>query len=453
MKGDKTDIIDVQEFIDSRSMSAFQRGLLAICFFIVFADGFDTSAIGFVAPALVREWGIAKPALGPVLSAAIIGMAVGALVAGPAADRFGRKRILFGSVVAFSAVSILSAAASSIDTLTTLRFIAGLGLGATMPNTATLLSEYVPSSKRGFLVNVMYCGFTLGAASGGIVAAALLPYFGWRSVFMVGGALPMALAIALLWVPDSISYMVAKGERSEKVRAILERIGGEIPLAGSRFVLGEKQAAPGRFPLATILSSRFRFGSLMLWTTYFMGLLVYYLLSSWMPTLIRESGMGLSEAALITALLPLGATAGTIACGFLMDRGNPRRVVAVAYLLAAGFIWATGKTLGIVPVLVMMLFSAGLFLGAAQGSMPVLAAPYYATSARASGVAWMVGIGRIGGILGALTGGVLMQMGLSLSSVLCLIAIPGVVAAVALVGLDMVTYRRTLLDVRAEATP
>ncbi|WP_439686482.1 4-hydroxybenzoate transporter [Cupriavidus oxalaticus] len=451
MAADREAVIDVQEFIDSRSFSPFQWGILILCFLIVAADGFDTAAIGFVAPALTSEWSVSKIDLGPVLSAALIGLAIGALVAGPTADRYGRKRVLLLSVVAFGALSLACAYASSLNELLVLRFLTGVGLGAAMPNATTLLSEYAPASRRGFLVNVMFCGFTLGAAGGGLAAAALIPEFGWRSVFIVGGIAPLLLAFALLALPESVRYMVVKNKSPAAIRTVLERIGGKGTASADRFVLPEQDSQRTTSPVSIVLSQQLRFGTLMLWVTYFMGLLVYYLLSSWMPTLIRESGLSIRDASLITALFPFGSTVGAIICGWLMDRRNPYKVVGIAYLLTGAFVWAIGQSLGDTALLIAVTFLAGIFMGGGQVSMPVLASTYYPTAGRASGVAWMLGVGRFGGILGAFIGGTLLQLGLSLPTILGILAIPAAIAALSIMAMGSSEMNIAVKDARSEA--
>lgn len=200
-----TGTLDVQQFIDSRGFSARQWLVFGVCFFIMVPDGFDMAAIGFVLPSLTREWGVAKLALGPVLSASLIGMAIGALAAGPCADRLGRKPVLIASVAAFGIFSWISGYAESLTSLTVWRFLTGLGLGAATPIATTLLSESVPTRYRALLLNGMFCGFTLGAAAGGLVAAAIIPAFGWRSVFIVGGVVPLLLAaVSIFLLPESI---------------------------------------------------------------------------------------------------------------------------------------------------------------------------------------------------------------------------------------------------------
>lgn len=424
--------LDVQQFIDERRFSPYQWLILILCFLIVAADGFDTAAIGFVAPALGQEWHVTKAALGPVMSAALAGLAFGALAAGPIADRIGRKRVLVGSVMLFGLFSIACAFAQSVNELAVLRLLTGLGLGAAMPNAATLMSEYAPHAKRSFLVNTMFCGFTLGSSAGGLVAAALIPEYGWRSVFVVGGVAPLLLGALLIALPESIRFMVLRGAPAERIAAVLRRIAPDAAFDNVRFVLPDDRGDQRQSGVAVVMSPRYRTGTLMLWLTYFMGLLVYYLLTSWLPTLIRDNGFTVREAALVTALFPLGGGIGAIACGWLMDRFEPHRVIAATYVLTGLFVWLVGLQAGHLALLASVVFVAGVCMNGAQSSLPTLAAAFYPTSGRATGVAWMLGIGRFGGILGAFSGGLLLQAQLGFSTIFSMLAVPALVAAGAL---------------------
>ncbi|WDD90918.1 aromatic acid/H+ symport family MFS transporter [Burkholderia sp. FERM BP-3421] len=424
--------LDVQQFIDERRFSPYQWLILILCFLIVAADGFDTAAIGFVAPALGQEWHVTKAALGPVMSAALAGLAFGALAAGPLADRIGRKRVLVGSVMLFGLFSIACAFAQTVNALAVLRLLTGLGLGAAMPNAATLMSEYAPHAKRSFLVNTMFCGFTLGSSAGGLVAAALIPEYGWRSVFVVGGVAPLLLGALLIALPESIRFMVLRGAPAERIAAVLRRIAPDAALDNVRFVLPDDRGDQRQSGVAVVMSPRYRTGTLMLWLTYFMGLLVYYLLTIWLPTLIRDNGFTVREAALVTALFPLGGGIGAIACGWLMDRFEPHRVIAATYVLTGLFVWLVGLQAGHLALLASVVFVAGVCMNGAQSSLPTLAAAFYPTSGRATGVAWMLGIGRFGGILGAFSGGLLLQAQLGFSTIFSMLAVPALVAAGAL---------------------
>jgi AAHS family 4-hydroxybenzoate transporter-like MFS transporter len=432
-------ILDVKNFIDERPMVAMQWTILGLCFLILIADGFDTAAMAFVAPALTHDLSISKAALGPVLSAALIGLAAGALIAGPIADKIGRKRVLIGSVLMFSAACLATAYATTVTTLGILRLLTGFGIGAAMPNCTTLVSEFVPSPRRSFLVNLMFCGYPLGASAGGFAAAWLIPNFGWRSVFLVGGTTPILLAALLFLLPESISFMVVQHWPIEKIKAALIRISGGDPAARSRIEAAESfkiQEIASRHtgsPVAILLSPQFRVATLMLWTTYFMGLLLYYLLTSWMPTLLRDAGSSIADAAKVTALFPLGGGIGAIFCGWLMDRVNPTRVVAVAYGVTALSLVLLSRSTGEIGLLMVMTFLAGTAMNGAQTSMLSLSAATYPTRSRASGVSWMLGVGRFGGVTGALAGGVLLQAGYKMPAIVLGLAAVSLIATIALI--------------------
>src|SRR5436305_3585447 len=185
--------VEVAEFIDQQPVGGFQVKLLLTCAAVLFLDGFDTQAIGYVAPSLAREWSLTKGALGPVFSAGLFGLMIGALLLGPLADRIGRRKIIILCTLAFGLGTLATALVQDVNTLLVIRFLTGLGLGGAMPNTVAMTSEFSPHRRRATMVMVMFCGFSLGAALGGLLAAALIPQFGWRSVFVVGGAAPLLL--------------------------------------------------------------------------------------------------------------------------------------------------------------------------------------------------------------------------------------------------------------------
>src|SRR5215218_10137691 len=263
--------LDVQTFLNEHPFSAYQWTIFALCFWIVLLDGFDTAAIGYIAPSLITEWGVERPALAPVLSAALFGLAFGALSAGPLADRFGRRAVLIGSVLVFGVACLASAFSDGLTQLVVWRFVTGLGLGAAMPNAVTLMSEYCPDGRRATLTNAMFCGFPLGAAFGGFLAAWMIPQFGWRSVLILGGAVPLVLVLLLfLLLPESVRYMVAEKHPAERIRRVLRRISATAADATS-FTMHEKAAVPqNKSSIGVVLSKEYVVGSVMLWVAYFM---------------------------------------------------------------------------------------------------------------------------------------------------------------------------------------
>jgi AAHS family 4-hydroxybenzoate transporter-like MFS transporter len=424
--------VDLQRFLNEQPFSQFQWLVFALCFCIVLLDGFDTAAIGYIAPSLLREWGVAKPALGPVLSAALFGLAAGALTTGPLADRYGRKRVLLAAVLIFGLTCLASSFARGLDELTVLRFFTGLGLGAAMPNAVTLISEYCPDQRRAMITNAMFCGFPLGASLGGFLAAWIIPQWGWRGVLTLGGITPLVLVVLLFaLLPESARFMVAKGWSVERLRVVLRRISTAADSA-ARFVMVERGApTQTRNGIGVILSRPYRIGTLGLWVAYFMGLVIFYSLINWMPVLFNDAGLDARTATLISALFPLGGI-GAIASGWLMDRFDANLVVAVGYGLTAVAIYCIGQAAGNVGALVAVVFLAGAIMNTSQTSLPSLAAAFYPTQGRATGVAWMLGLGRFGGIAGSLLVAELTLRHLGFSGIFTVMAVPGLIAAGAL---------------------
>lgn len=397
--------------------------------------------MGFIAPALTQDWGIDRASLGPVMSAALIGMVFGALGSGPLADRFGRKVVLVTAVFLFGLFSLLSAFSSNIDQLLVLRLLTGVGLGAAMPNATTLLSEYTPLRLKSLLVTSMFCGFNLGMAGGGFVSAALIPAFGWYSLLLLGGVLPLILAVVLLlWLPESARFLVIRNRGADKVRTVLEPIAPQALQGVRDFSVPEQASVQSRNVLKVVFSGTYSAGTLLLWLTYFMGLVIVYLLTSWLPTLMRDSGASMEQAAFIGALFQFGGVLSAVAVGWAMDRFNPHKVIGGFYLFAGVFAYFVGQSLGEVTLLATLVLLAGMCVNGAQSAMPSLAARFYPTQGRATGVSWMLGIGRFGAILGAWMGATLLGMGWNFEQVLTALVVPAAIATAAVVIKGLVSH-------------
>ncbi|KAF1029549.1 MAG: 4-hydroxybenzoate transporter PcaK [Burkholderia plantarii] len=427
----RSSVVNVQTFINEQPFGAFQWLIFVMCFVIVLLDGFDTAAIGFIAPSLLSQWHLSRPDLAPVLSAALFGLACGALVSGPLSDKLGRRSLLIGSVLLFGVACFGSAFSSSIGQLTVLRFVTGVGLGAAMPNAVTMMGEFCPDKRRATVINLMFCGFPLGAAFGGFLAAWMIPQFGWRSVLMLGGVAPLVLAVMLIAkMPESVRFMVATRQSVDRIRATLARVSATAHEAAS-FVLTETAPQASGQGAAVVLSRAYVVGSVMLWIAYFMGLVIFYASINWMPILLKDAGLSARNATLISALFPLGGI-GAVLSGLLMDRFNPNRVVAVCYALTAVSVYAIGQAAGNIGALVAVVFIAGVLMNTAQSSLPALAAAFYPTAGRGTGVAWMLGIGRFGGIAGSFLVAQLAARHVTFANVFATIAVAGLLSCIAL---------------------
>src|SRR6266700_7046845 len=237
--------VDVAGFIDQQPVGSFQIRLLLTCAAVLLMDGFDTTAIGYVAPWLAKEWGLTKGALGPVFSAGLFGLMIGAMTLGPLADRVGRKKILVFSTLAFGLGALVTAFVQDVNTLLAIRFLTGLGLGGAMPNAVAMTSEFNPQRRRATMVMIMFCGFSVGAALGGLLAAGLIPQYGWRAVFVVGGVAPVIMVpILALKLPESVRFLALHGNAPARVAELLGRISPKAAFAAdARFVINEAHLA------------------------------------------------------------------------------------------------------------------------------------------------------------------------------------------------------------------
>jgi AAHS family 4-hydroxybenzoate transporter-like MFS transporter len=388
-------------------MRAYQVGIVVLCGLIAFLDGFDAQAMGYVAPALTADLDIARPLLGSVISSGLVGMAIGALVFGPLADRFGRKPILVASAVTFGLGSLVTSLATSVESLSAWRVLTGIGLGGALPNAIALTAEYVPTRVRSTAVTGMMCGFSLGAAFGGVIAASLIPRFGWRSVFVVGGACPFAIALAsAIWLPESGAFAATR-----------------------------EQGSVARFPVNRLLQGRYAFGTIVIWIVYFMSLLDLYFLNNWLPTIISDAGIKVETAILVTTLFQFGGTAGAVFLGQVLDRRLSFFVLTVCYVFAAISIVLTGAAGRSVTLLALTVFCAGIGVIGGQNAAHALSSAFYPTELRATGVGWALGVGRIGSIVGPLLGGVILARAGGAHQVFWIAAVPAVIAAAAAAAL------------------
>lgn len=433
--------LDVGGFIDAQPVGRFQVSILLACAAVLFVDGFDTQAIGYVAPAIARDWSLTRGALGPVFSAGLFGLMIGALVLGPVADRVGRRRIMLASTVVFGIFSLATAFAPDLNWLMALRFATGLGLGGAMPNAIALTAEYSPQRRRATMVMAMFCGFSVGAAAGGLIAAALIPAWGWQSVFIAGGAVPLALAPVLAArLPESVRFLALSGRDDAQVASLLRRLApaASVP-ADTRFVIREDER--GRMPVASLFREGRGIATALFWVVFFMSLLDLYLLSNWLPSVLNELGASVSVASVVGSMLQVGGVAGALTLGRFIDR-QPFRTLAAVYALAAVAVVAVGQTGHSVPLAAVAIFCAGFCIVGGQTSANALAAHYYPTAIRSTGVGWALGIGRIGSIAGPLLGGVMLARHVGAGSLFAAAAVPAAIACAAGWGLQRLAGRR-----------
>jgi len=431
---------DVRQFIDERPVGRYQLMVASMCSLIVFVDGFDAQAMGYVAPALSTAMQIPRSVLGPVISSGLVGMMIGAMVSGPLADRSGRRPVLIGCALIFGVGSLLTATAQSIEVLAGFRFLTGLGMGGAMPNAIALTSEYMPHRRRGTAVTTMICGFSLGAAVGGFVAASIIPRFGWPAVFIVGGVTPLLIAAAAFaWLPDSIRFLLVKGGAEDRARDYLSRIAPGATLPRTLSAGPDERAPHGAFAVTQLFTHRRATGTVLIWVVYFMNLLNLYFLNSWLPTMISDADVPVATAIRLTALFQVGGIGGALVLGAILDRVFSFWILAACYLWAAVCVFFIGAS-GTSPLwLGLTIASAGLGIIGGQNACHALTAGFYPTTIRSTGVGWALGIGRIGSIVGPVLGGLLLARGTPVGRVFWAAAIPALIATLAAAGIASIT--------------
>lgn len=315
------------DLLDAGPLGRLQIGVITMCALVAVFDGLDTQAIALAAPDIASDWGTGSSGFGFVFGIGLFGGLVGAIVFGRTSDRFGRRPNLLIAIVLFSLFSLATPLADSLTELAVIRFCTGIGLGGALPGVISLTSEYTPRRMRATVVGLMFCGFPLGAVIGGVLSAQLIPAYGWQSIFVLGGAVPLLLLPVFWMLPESARFLTDSGDH-RRLDAVLRRMGSSLP---AREILPEP--APSRSPVIGLFTEGRAAGTLLLWVTLFMSLLLTYLLINWIPLVARDTGIGASGAVLAVAALNLGSIAGQLVIGRLADRHSPTAVTGAAFAL------------------------------------------------------------------------------------------------------------------------
>lgn len=424
--------VDIPSVIDNNKLSRSQLWILIMLGIIVLLDGFDVQAMGYVAPAIIGEWGSSKAELGPVFGAGLFGMLVGSLTLSVLADKVGRRPVLIWATVFFALCMLVTPHVTTIFQLQVIRFITGLGLGAIMPNAMALAGEFSPKSKRVTLMMLVSCGYTLGAVLGGLLSAWMIPAFGWKSIFHLGGMLPLAMAVLMyFYLPESLQFLVLKGRRLDGIGKTLRKIDPALRTGpDTRYSVVEVKQA-GAPVLELFRHGRGR-ATVFLWIVNFMNLLNLYFLSSWLPTIATSAGLSTSTAVLVGTTLQAGGVLGTLLMGPVIDRIGFFKVLLPCFVVAALSIALIGQPGIALPLLFVVVAVTGFCIIGGQPAVNALAATYYPTALRSTGVGWSLGIGRFGSIVGPVLGGALIQLEWTNAGIFMVMAIPVVISAVML---------------------
>jgi len=429
--------VNIATLVDNSRLGLFQWTTFILCGLCLIMDGFDVQAMGYVAPAVIKEFKIPGTEMGLVFSAALMGVLLGSFLFSMLSDRIGRRPVLIVAALYFAVLTLWTATASSAKELLIIRFIAGFGLGGIMPNAMALAGEYSPARIRVTVMMLVSNFFTVGAAIGGFIAAGLIPRYGWRSVFIFGGIVPLVVAVLMIFLlPESLQFLVLRGKSKDKVLKWLKRINAPVPAGSVEFVTQEENRKG--VPVVNLFREGRGVGTVMLWIINFMNLLNLYFLGSWLPKVVQDAGYSIAIAVLVGTAVQVGGSLGTIPNGWLIDRYGFRKVLTIVFGVATISIALIGQPSLPLSMLFFASFVAGWCVPGGQPGVNSLAAMYYPTYLRSTGIGASLGFGRIGAIVGPVAAGALLNNGWAHRELFLAAAVPALVSAVATYSLRWV---------------
>ena len=432
---------NVSDVIDHARFNPYHLRIAMLCGVLVFLDGFDLTAISYAAPQFIKLFGISRAMIAPVFSAGLLGLTLGALLFGLVADRIGAKRTFVGCAMLFGLLSIAAALSTTMTQLLVVRFLAGLALGGASPISIAIASDYVPRHVRTSVTMIMYVSLSLGSVSAGY-AYGFLTFFGWRTVFWVGGVLPLLLApVVMALLPETLVFMVMHGAPAARIRGILARLdpSGDFSRETSFTVARENKA--GFQPVQLFQDGRAAITA-ALWVVFFTSLVAIYFFNSWIPTLLTGSGLSGSQIVVISTGLQLGGIVGTLIAAPIVVRLPGFLTAGFGYLCAALAMLVLGSGGGSFWFLACGVLAVGTFLIGTQSVLNASAAIVYPPSMRSTGVGWGFGIGRIGSVLSPGIAGVLVAMHWKPGELFMIAAVPTLMASAAILVAHWLVQRR-----------
>ncbi|MEZ0069978.1 AAHS family 4-hydroxybenzoate transporter-like MFS transporter [Streptacidiphilus sp. MAP12-20] len=424
MTTDVSAMLSPQDFIDQNPMSRRQWRIVVLGLLMMVAEGLDSTVVALVYPKIVKEWGTPLATVTATVALGVLAMVVGGVAVGPLADRYGRKVVAVAGISVFGLGTACMGLAHNIGAFAGLRIAACLGLGAVLPAVLALVADWTPVKRRSQTVTLAFAGVAVGTTVGGILASALIPAYGWPTLMGVCGLAPLLLIPAIvLFVPESVSVLAARRQSVSDVRNALCAVRPDQDLSG---VVLDQSAVRRRPRSATrvILSRDFALTTVLLWLCFFVGLGVVFVILSYLPLLVERMGLTTAQAGAAIAVFGGASLVGELAVAFALKRFDRFRVLAALWALGVFGLGAAALWAVQFAALLVAAFVLGLCLPAANAALQAVAAVAYSPSARATGVSWANGMGRLGALASGLFGGMMVQAHWTLATVLLVLTVP-----------------------------
>jgi AAHS family 4-hydroxybenzoate transporter-like MFS transporter len=419
-------IVDVGRLVDEQPIRAFHVTLVILLFFVLISDGFDLQAIGFAAPGLVKLWHIDRSALGPVFTASLFGMLIGAPLFGWVGDRYGRRFAILSGVLIYGVFTLAAALSETQSQLLALRFVTGLGLGGVPANAVALIAEYAPRRVRATMIVIAQLGLTVGSMMPALVSGLFEARYGWRAQFVVGGLAPLAIGLVLLlWLPESLKFMVVAKRPLRGILQVANALDPGLQAGADTSFVAPTSGIAGaeRFAVKQLFSGGLFWITPILWVLFICFLMTNYFLHSWMPILFRDEGLSITQTAVTTAMFDVGGIFGALTISRMIDRRGVAAIAAL-YLAACPAVGVIGFIDQSVYLLGLAIFLAGFCLVGITLSMNAVAGLIYPTEIRAKGVGWANGLGRLGSMSGPLLGAWLVALQLPMTELFLAPVVP-----------------------------
>lgn len=434
--------LDINDVVDHQQFGWRSAIFIGLAMLILVSDGFDLAAIGYIAPALAKEWHVDPAHLVPIFSAGIIGLMIGGPSLGMLGDRYGRRRLIIAGLCVIGLASLASIAVTTPIQLVVLRFMTGLGLGGVVPNVVALVAEVTPKRIRGRLIIIVALGMVLGSALCGWITAGVMPRFGWRGVLIVGGALPLIMACVTRYcAPESLKFLLTRPHRRAEALGAMRRMRPDLNIDDGFTIAATDAPNLKRQSVRQIFAGPFKFVTPLLWICLASNQMANYFSLTWLPTLLQLSGVSPADASVAASLFAVGGFIGGLLLIAVIDRLGVIPMV-VLFLLGAPLI-ATMVLSGL-PLWAhqLLIAGAGLCSMGVQLAVTALLGILYPTAMRSSGTGWAQAAGRIGALAAPIVGGVLLGMNASPDRITLAPAALFVVGAVSSTMLAIVCFRK-----------